>query len=282
MERTRLPSYIIFCFVFLLLFASSCTNSKSQDKINEEPEKQNVNIDELKMALLDNVNDNIWYSGIYSQYYGFQNQKSEIEIYNNPKMPDMIAVIFKKKFKGSIYEEGFEHFYSLQVWKGGKGYSIAGTTMELKEDVLRERKKELGYTFYQEDFIEFGKVTEPEYPPIDAKREETIKDIEAAIPKAMDSWSFKKGIYKVFLRNFKRTENRTYAVIEKVNGKTWILNVSLPDPSEKWKPYGTKFFDISESEWLSYNAKQYMKFAILNKEIKYDGSPYASLEKPVP
>ncbi|MGE5474543.1 MAG: hypothetical protein ACM3UU_10015 [Ignavibacteriales bacterium] len=267
--------YWVVILSLILLVTNACgikTNSQINSNANNKSERtisdknkisiQNnsitkINIDELKAAIKTAINNDIWYSGVYSNYNGFESQKSKFEIYMNPKFPDSVTILFNKRFKHgkySIYED--EEFYAVDFWKGDKGYSDqpSGSIEEIGLARIKERLKELGLVYYTSSEIEFGKTTQPVFPKLTDTKEKIVDEIEDKIVERLKLWE-KTGTYKVYIRNFKENNYNTYAVIEDAKGKMWVLEIALEENGF----IGTGKFLEAGVDVDEYTANQYKK-----------------------
>ena len=247
--------------------AKSTTNIKKlYSNRNNNPNTSSINIDKLKKAMTICINNDIWFNGANSTFYGFKNQKSKFDIYTDPQSPDLVTIIFERRFGHGNYSiyEGNE-YYAVNFWKGYKGYDTnvpMGDIEELNITTLKNRVKELKYGFYAKGEIKFDKVTEPAYPKLTKKRAKVFNDIEKSVYDRLRDWN-KHGLFKIYIRNFKDSDYGTYIVVEDSKGKSWVLDIGID--SIGYISTG-KFLKVGVDE-DKYTANQYKKVSVIKKTL---------------
>ena len=100
----------------------------------------------------------------------------------------------------------------------------------------------------------------PEY----ADKDIIIKNIVDIIPKELELLCFNSGKYKVYIRNFRENDYRTYVVIEDTKGNSWIEQMLISNNNEVGPG---NIYDINEedSECLRKELLKYKEVAV--KEI---------------
>lgn len=268
-------------FILFISFLTACSQSINSENINKtDNSKQEVstdlvdknssaltqqvnpNMDEVKEALKERINDDIWYRGQYSTYTGFESQKSGIEVYLNPEQPNVVSVYFDNPFQ-TAYKKmpELKMYYVIEISKDENGYDTGafGSYSEVKSDIIKERLEERGFVvFYQKSEIEFGEVTQPVFPPMTDERKRIVDDIEKAVVHNLKYNPENKGIFKIFIRNFSDNNKDTPVVIQYPDGKVLVANVEVGFNKEDrylrvFKPFEVGI-DISE-----YTANQYKK-----------------------
>lgn len=242
-KKNRLYIFMLIS-LFILTSCSQKVSTESVDKNNTAPDAQqtdySINMDELKKALKAGVNDDIWYGGKYSWFLGFEFQKAEMEVYINPKFPEVISVYFDKPFKTLInsYDHNsqkierkyFDKYFVIEIIINEYGYdpNLIGYYHDDTSSRIKERLVEHGYTvFYQKDEIEFGEVTQPVFPALTEERMKMIDLIEeAAVVSLKKNWSG-KGKFKMYIRNFRENEDTTDIVLQDAEGQMWMTDISI-------------------------------------------------------
>jgi len=187
----KLLLLIIFC-MFLLTSCSQSVGDEDKGKhvnakkssqssietnkvdASEKTNFQEENLDELKKAIKEAINDDIWYSGKYSAFYDFESKTSKIYIYKykNPDDSSLIDIYFDRPFKAGSYFQGDKQYLSIYIGKGKRGYGpeVVGYYGGDTSEIVRDRIKDLGYVFYKTDEITFDKVMQPTFSSMSEKK----------------------------------------------------------------------------------------------------------------
>ncbi|NLL04211.1 MAG: hypothetical protein GX270_00155 [Clostridiaceae bacterium] len=248
MRMTYKKNLFLIMLLVIIISSAACTNEQSDannsdigaaniNKTNvpieiEESNNSNFDIEQIKKAITTPINDDIWYNGDYSIYKGFEGQEASIEIYKKDRSySNTILVLFDEPF--DLYElgkkTGNKGYFGLgfnEIGNGIRDYEN-GVAISLSRDTKDEVKKELirdEDVFITKTSVKFPTATQPEFPPMDSRREEIIKIIEDKLPKEIEEMcGGKEDLYKAYICNFRDTDTTTNVIIENEDGRHWKI-----------------------------------------------------------
>ncbi len=239
--------FLIVLFVIIISLAA-CTNKQSDTNSNEigaaninktnvpieieESNNSNFDIEQIKKAIITAINDDIWYNGDFSTYKGFEGQEALSEIYKkNRSYSNTILVLFDEPF--DLYElgkkTGNKGYFGLgfnEIGNGIRDYTNGvaiscdrNTKDEVKKEIIRDED-----VFITKTSIKFPNATQPEFPPMDSRREKIIKNIEDKLPKDIEEMcGGEEGLYKAYICNFRDTDPTINVIIENEDGRHWKI-----------------------------------------------------------
>ncbi|NPV90060.1 MAG: hypothetical protein HPY50_04700 [Firmicutes bacterium] len=245
---------ILFCMLSLVLCSCKKQPASNQSTTAEvhqvknevssgQEENDAVDIEKLKAALKQNINDDIWYYGKYSDFYNWQNRRLKFELYRNNAYPCFeifFDVSFSSKPNYTKYGVGFGRF------KDGFG-SWFPTRNPGPDDEINSMISH--YIFIDNGEITIPSATKPEYPPA----EQLAEKYEAVTEVVKRELGEQKGVYTLFIRGFRDTDSETEILLEDQDKRIFYMRLFfLEDGSVK--PF--KFVNFCDDDRNRYFAKR--------------------------
>lgn len=271
MEVVQLKNIIILISILILFNSSGCTNKAliqnkniTNIKSEEKKIKSNTNMDfdeKLIHDIKDSINDTNWYDGEYSEFGGFNHKKLNSEVYVNRKDSSLFYIYFTDKIRNE--KLGVYEYYVISIAKVGENYILNGYFTDTKSENIIKSLKDDGYLLYKKITVNFDNVKLPTFSPLSKDKLQIINNIKSQMTNALKFWSFKKGKYKIYIKNFNESDKETIVLIEK-NKHQWFLNINFNEDGS---------ISIGDLEKVSYpidryEAGQYKKVSF-SEEINY-------------
>lgn len=239
---------IILSIVIALLIFTACSEQNNSDIYisNPTPESndnshndksiviQHIEDEELKTAVRTAINNELWYNGTYSDFNGFENQTSDIEIYKSSKLPDEICVFFNRPFERmdshSFKKESLYYVIILSKLKHGFSSELTGYWMRNTEDEVKEELSTLDCELVQNSNVTFDSVTQPIFSPLSDSGINNLNKLRSKLPEMLkENTDFHDGVYNAYIRKFSYIEAKTCIVIEDKEKNQWIMTVYFSD-----------------------------------------------------
>jgi|GEM_PF-3301201 len=236
----------------------SATSSAKINKLEiNNSDLENNSFEKVLNVVKTAINDMNWFNGGNSEFGGVEGKRFDIDVYINEK--ESIWVLFEK--------ESVNQFMAASFSKSKYGYnnkpnSYFSRNKATKQEYIKTIEND-GYKLLNKGELTFDNLSQPDYPQINDVREDTIKRISDLVPDTLKSFGL-KGIYNVYIRNFRNNDSSTNVVIKGSSGKRWILDINLYDDGIVEKG---KFYEV-KNENLNYLATQYEKVTIKQIEVE--------------
>ncbi len=250
----------------LLIVNVSCSKGSGGGSViptdNIEIPKQ---IDIELMAITKNIttaiNDDIWYKGTFSWFKNLEKQELPVEIFR--KHNNNIYVLLEKTVK--VADD--EVYIAIEFLSVNNEYSNKMSSFIIDADINKVKMQldSKGYKLYKKAEVELDEAIQPEYPITTDERKKIIEVIEKELIRSLkEDTLFPKGAYKIYIRNFRDNDFGTKAVIESLEGETWLRDVSID--SENRIALG-RVYTGNELKSMEYEVSQYKKVAILEMKV---------------
>ncbi|MDD4592364.1 MAG: hypothetical protein PHG06_18340 [Parabacteroides sp.] len=278
----------IICFlIFTIIFLCSCEElSKNNQPVQHETKaieqimsttispcisgQEFISVDKYESAILTSINDDIWYRGRFSPFSGFVSETLEFELYKETSRKENTFFVIKKKAYDDsfpVYAICFAH-YADTLNNEPSAYFKRYTIDQINEELIKTNSGYLptGIT----GTLTFGEITEPVYPEMTEQKENLLNDFVNKLPYELKKLNYQVGKYNLYIKNFRKNDYRTFAVLEDALGESWVIKMDLDlDVEEDWDAYIGKIERITTyREDLKYAASQYRKMAIVATKIK--------------
>jgi hypothetical protein len=262
--------------VLLLIHSSSCSDiGKNTNKglqpthideqnIKSSYDNQLLDMTELEKSIKNLINDKIWYYGDWFYFNKFENRSFEMEIYIKKEDNCVRSVFICMYPEEEIYREEMG-YTALMILNGQRGFhnELSIYFEDDNEADVVKKIEDLKYAFYCNGKIKIEKSLKPDYQSFENK-DKIIQNIMNIIPEELELLCFNSGKYKVYIRDFRKNDYRTYVVIEDDGGNIWLEQILISDNNE----VGTgRIYDLNEedSESLRKEVIKYKEVAV--KEI---------------
>ena len=211
----------------------------------QKEEDDDIDLEKLKAALKQNINDDIWYYGRYSDFYSWQNQKLKFELYRNDAFP-CFEVFFnispnskpnytKKCGVGfGRYKDGFESDFPTR-------------NIRIPDDEINSMISH--FIFIDNGEITIPSATKPEYPPA----EQLAEKYEAVTEVVKRELRGQKGVYTLFIRGFRDTDSETEILLEDQDKRIFYMRLFFQEDGSV-KPF--KFVNFCDDDRNRYFAKR--------------------------
>jgi hypothetical protein len=267
--------YVLLPFIFGIFIIQICscsyTNGIGKSDIiptptpfNENGNNHLIDIEELKESVANLIYDDIWFFGDSSDFDGFENKTFKIGVYIKNKNDNIDSIFICMYPEEEIYREKMG-YTALMVLNGKRGFhnELSIYFKDDNEANIVKQIEDLKYAFYCNGKIKIEKSLKPDYQSFENK-DKIIQNIMNIIPEELELLCFNSGKYKVYIRDFRKNDYRTYVVIEDDGGNIWLEQILISDNNE----VGTgRIYDLNEedSESLRKEVIKYKEVAV--KEI---------------
>lgn len=186
----------------------------------------NVQIDDLnkyaniRSSVQDELNFDLWWKGPYSHFMGLQGKKIKIKLYSD----NGFVLVYLDTY---LSNQSYSGYYGLQFSPNkDNSFELVGlipfSNPKDIEDYLKTS------TYYGETEVQMGNISQPSFGPLTNQKKYLLTQIEEKLPLALkNEWNFKKGNYKVYVKNFKNNSSDTLMVIENQNGDLWFGGLGI-------------------------------------------------------
>jgi hypothetical protein len=236
-------------------------------------ENNDISINDFERIIKTIINDDIWYKGVYSDFKGFENQTTTMEIYSTKKSSDgTLLIYFNTTFKyyGGQEKPMEELYYLVKLSKHGtKGYGNSFSLVD-KVGTIDKVTKELtsleSEALLLKVKIMFDPAKQPVYPGMNDTRKMIAENIKKSVFNTVKkTYGDKAGNYHVTIRNFRDEDYYTYAIVEDGKSVEAIMTFTLQDTAVDL----SQFKSFHNNEPLSYAVNQYKKVALSEDDLTF-------------
>lgn len=232
-------------------------NTEIEPSITPNPESEKIykdyTIKEIKDAIINSINNDIWYDGEKSYYYDFQDKELGFELYDEDNYPHLLHVVFTDKAKYINFAS--ENYFAITLSYNNGGFSTTdiGFCDSVNLEDIREMLTDGGELIYS-DKIKFEKAEEPYIQSNESGKDKLVASIKDEFHYFMDD--IDKGSYDAKIVNFTTFDTRIYMILENADDK-WLVVFSNLDGAISF----FKIFDSADpdSDFAYHPINQYEK-----------------------